>query len=75
MVSAYVLVKLQGGSDPAQLQHVGEHPEIASLKFVLGPYDVILECRVESWEALGKLAQQLRSCPGVAESVTCPIMV
>ena len=74
MVSAYVLIKLEGGVDPKHLEHVREHPEIKSLAFVLGPFDVVLECQVESFDDLGRLARELWSCPGVSESATYPVI-
>jgi AsnC-like helix-turn-helix protein len=71
MVAAYLLVKLEGGSKVGNLDHVRKRPEVTAVNFVLGPYDAVVRCEVPSLEALGQLAKDVRSCPGVAESVTC----
>lgn len=74
MVRAYVLIKLEGGSDTQRLEHVKEHPQIESMSLVLGSWDIVLECHAETLEGLGDLAKQIRSCPGVAESETFPVV-
>jgi len=71
MVSAFLLVKIEGGSKIGSMDHVTKRPEVKKLTWVLGPYDVIMECELPSMDALGNFAREVRACPGVSESVTC----
>ena len=71
MVSAFLLVKIGGGSKIGSMDHVTKRPEVKRLTWVLGPYDVIIECELPSMEALGGFAREVRACPGVSESITC----
>ena len=76
MVAAYLLIKIEGGSNTSDttLEHVRRRPEVTAIEWVLGPYDCIVRCEMESVEALGALARQVRSCPGVDESTTCLVL-
>lgn len=76
MVAAYLLIKIEGGTSTAgtTLEHVRRRPEVKSIEWILGPYDCVVRCEVESIEALGALARQVRSCPGVDESTTCLVV-
>jgi DNA-binding Lrp family transcriptional regulator len=71
MVSAFLLVKIEGGSKIDSMDHVTKRPEVRKLTWVLGPYDVIIECELSSMDALGGFAREVRACPGVSESITC----
>lgn len=71
MISAYVLLKIHGGTNLAKLDHVRARPEVVDLTFVVGAYDAVMRCEVSSLEALGHLAKEIRTCPAIAESVTC----
>jgi hypothetical protein len=71
MVSAFLLVKIEGGSKIDSMDHVTKRPEVKSLTWVLGPYDVIIQCELPSMETLGAFAREVRACPGVSESITC----
>ncbi len=71
MLTAYLLVKVEGGSNIEKIDHVRKRPEVRDLTLVLGPYDAIVRCEVEDMNGLSKLAREVRACPGVSESVTC----
>ena len=71
MVTAYLLIKIEGGTKITGMDHVTSHPQVKKMTWVLGPYDAIVECELPSMEDLGKFARIVRACPGVAESVTC----
>ncbi|MCC7105036.1 MAG: Lrp/AsnC ligand binding domain-containing protein [Chloroflexi bacterium] len=71
MVTAYLLVKLEGGTKVGNLEHVRSRPEVSDVHFVFGPYDAIVRCEVSDLDALGELAKAVRSCPGISESLTC----
>jgi len=74
MISAYILVKLAPTADLAKVSHALQEPGIKGLDMVLGPWDAFVRCEAKDVAALGRLAQQVRSCPGVAETLTCPII-
>ncbi len=71
MVRAYLLIKVEGGTKIAGMEHVTKHPQVKKMTWVLGPYDAIVECELPSMDDLGTFARTVRACPGVAESVTC----
>ena len=71
MISAYLLIKIQGGTKIEGMEHVTQHPQVKKMTWVLGPYDAIIEVELPSMESLGAFARVVRACPGVAESVTC----
>ncbi|MFN8522452.1 MAG: Lrp/AsnC ligand binding domain-containing protein [Chloroflexota bacterium] len=71
MVTAYLMVRVQGGTKVGDLEHVRKHPSIKEVTWVLGPYDAVIKVEAASVDALGLIAKELRSCPGVSESVTC----
>jgi len=74
MISAYVLVKLAPTADLAKVSHALQEPGIKGIDMVLGPWDAFVRCQAEDVAALGRLAQQVRSCLGVADTLTCPII-
>ena len=74
MISAYVLVKLAPNADVAKVSHALKEPGIKGLDMVLGPWDAFVRCEASDVAALGRLAQQVRGCPGVADTLTCPIV-
>jgi DNA-binding Lrp family transcriptional regulator len=71
MVTAFLLIKIEGGTKIEGMQHVTSHPQVKRMTWVLGPYDAIIECELASVDELGAFARVVRSCPGVSESVTC----
>ena len=71
LVSAFLLVKIEGGSKIDSMDHVTKRPEVKNLTWVLGPYDVIIECELPTIDLLGGFAREVRACPGVSESITC----
>lgn len=71
MVNAFLLVRVEGGSKIGSMEHITKRPEVRRLTWVLGPYDIIIECEQPTMDALGAFAREVRACPGVAESVTC----
>jgi len=74
MISAYILVKLAPTADVAKVPHALREPGIKGVDMVLGPWDAFVRCEAADVAALGRLAQQVRSCPGIADTLTCPII-
>jgi hypothetical protein len=74
MISAYILVKLAPTADLSKVSHALQEPGIKGLDMVLGPWDAFVRCEAEDVAALGRLAQRVRSCPGIADTLTCPVI-
>jgi hypothetical protein len=74
MISAYILVKIAPTADLAKVSHALQEPGIKGIDMVLGPWDAFVRCQAEDVAAVGRLAQQVRSCPGVADTLACPII-
>jgi len=54
--------------------HALKEPGIKGLDMTLGPWDAFVRCEAGDVAALGRLAQQVRGCPGVADTLTCPVI-
>jgi DNA-binding Lrp family transcriptional regulator len=74
MIAAYILVKLAPEADVAKVSHALKEPGIKGLDMTLGPWDAFVRCEAQDVAALGRLAQQVRACPGVSDTLTCPII-
>lgn len=74
MVAAYVLVKFAPGADIAKAQHALQEPGVKSVEMIMGPWDFIVRCEAADLAALGEIAKAIRGCPGVHDSMTCPVI-
>jgi len=73
-MKAYILCKFAPDADMAQVRHAVSEPGIKGLDLIMGPYDAVVSVQTENFAALGKLAQRIRSCPGIKNSITCPVI-
>lgn len=73
-MKAYVLIKFNPGADVAKATHALKEPGVESIDQILGIYDAIVTLQVKDMAQLSKLASQIRNCPGIQDSVTCPVM-
>ena len=73
-MKAYVLTRFEANADLSQAKHALGAPGILSLDIVMGPYDSISLIEADTLDGLANLATKIRKCPGIAESVTCPIV-
>lgn len=74
MVRAYILIKLSPTADVAKVAHALQEPGVKGVDMVLGPWDAFVRCEAADVAALGLMAQKLRGCPGVSDSLTCPVV-
>jgi hypothetical protein len=74
MLTAYILVKFVPTADLTKVSHALKEPGIKEIDMALGPWDAFVRCETEDFAALGQLAQRVRSCPGIADTLTCPII-
>jgi hypothetical protein len=73
-MKAYILVKFASDADLEKVRHAVSEPGIKGLDLIIGPYDAVVAVQTENFAALGKLAQRIRSCPGIKNSITCPVI-
>lgn len=74
MIAAYVLVKLASTADVGKVTHALQEPGVMGIDMTLGPWDAFVRCEAEDLASLGRLAQRIRGCPGVADTLTCPLI-
>ncbi len=74
MIAAYILVKLAPGADIGKVRHALQEPGIKGVDMVFGPWDAFVRCEAADTGQLGTIAQQVRGCPGVSDSLTCPVL-
>jgi DNA-binding Lrp family transcriptional regulator len=69
-IKAYVLVVVDPGETKKVFAAIKAVPEVAECHEVMGPYDIVVELKVESLaEVAPVLSQRLRTIPGI-ESTT-----
>lgn len=73
-MKAYMLIKIMPGQDLEELKHALNEPSIENIDIIMGNYDVIATVQADDLAALGKLATLVRNCPGIQDSVTCPVI-
>ena len=73
MTRAYFLIRFEPQADLHKVQHALKQPSIDIVDLVAGPYDAVATVNTPSPEALAEFAMQVRRCPGVRESITCPV--
>jgi uncharacterized protein with GYD domain len=71
---AYVLVHFAADADLSKARHALNRPGVAALDLVMGPYDAIVTCEVADMAELSKLALMVRGCPGIRDTITCPVV-
>ncbi len=71
---AFILVRFAADADLAEARHALDRPGIRSVDMVMGPYDAIVTCEAADFAALGELAKAIRGCPGIRDSITCPVV-
>jgi len=71
MISAYVLVKTDPGTDEAVRKKILSFDGVVSAERSYGSFDIILKAELESGEELDDFVfEKLRKTPGVRDTVT-----
>jgi AsnC-like helix-turn-helix protein len=73
-VRAYILVRFENKADLSRIPHAMNQPGIKSVDLTMGPYDAIVTVEVADFAQLGELAKAIRNCPGLRDSITCPVV-
>lgn len=68
---AFVLLKLDPGSERHFMQQVGDIPAVHEACIIHGPYDCIIELRADDLERIHDSVLAMRELPGVADTMTC----
>lgn len=71
---AYILVRFEHTVDLSKAHHALQRPGITSVDLVMGPYDAVVTCEAADYAALSEVAKTVRGCPGIRESMTCPVV-
>jgi uncharacterized protein with GYD domain len=71
---AYILVRFTPDTDVAKARHALSQPGISAVDLVMGPYDAVVTCEAGDFAQLGEIAKRVRGCPGIRESMTCPVI-
>jgi hypothetical protein len=74
MTRAYLLIQFEPQADLAKMKHALGQPGVDLVDLVAGPYDAVASVNTPSMEALAELAMRVRRCPGVRDSLTCPVL-
>ena len=74
MTRAYLLIRFEPQADLAEVKHALKQPSIDLVDLVAGPYDAVASVNTPSMEAIAELAMRVRRCPGVRDSITCPVL-
>jgi len=72
-MKAYVLVRFDPEADLSKAAHAMKEPGVESMDYVLGEWDAIVRVDAEDMAGLSKLSAEIRKCPGIRDSVTCPV--
>lgn len=70
---AYVLIRFNADANLANAHHALSRPGVESVELVLGPYDAVARIQADTFAGLSAIARQIRTCPGIRESLTCPV--
>jgi len=75
MISAYVLIEVEPGSDKKVLEAVKKLDGVSEAYFVMGSYDIIAVIKDASQSDLKyKVSKGIRSLKGVRHTYTLPVM-
>ena len=71
---AYIFIKFEADANLDKIQHALMEPQIINIDMIMGPYDAVVNVDAENLDSLGKLAQRVRMCPGIRDSITCQVI-
>jgi DNA-binding Lrp family transcriptional regulator len=74
-VEAFILLRVDVGTDAEVARRVADLPGVLSVSVVTGPHDVVVRAEADSIEELGKrVLRPMAEIPGIARTLTCPVM-
>lgn len=74
-IRAYILINTQIGKTQKVVEELRNIPEIKKLDVIMGPYDIIVEVEVPSYEEISKLLlEKIQNIPAINHTMTCPVV-
>ncbi len=73
-MKAYILIKFDSKADLSKASHALAEPGVEKMDMVLGNWDAIVSIAADDMAALSKISAKIRSCPGIRDSVTYPVI-
>lgn len=74
-MEAFILLQVHGGTDAQVARMVADLPGVTSVQVVTGPHDIIVRAEADGLDELGKrVLRPMGDIPGIARTLTCPIM-
>jgi AsnC family. len=72
---AYILINTQIGKTQKVVEELRKIHEIKKLDVIMGPYDIIVEVEVPSYEDISKLLlEKIQNIPAINHTMTCPVV-
>jgi len=74
-IRAYILVNTKIGETQKVAEELKRIPEVKKLDIIMGPYDIIIEIEVPSYEDIsGILLNKLQNISAINHTMTCPVV-
>ncbi len=74
-IRAYILINTQIGQTQKVAEELKKILEVKKLDIIMGPYDIIIEIEVPSYEDISQiLLNKLQSIPAINHTMTCPVV-
>ncbi|WP_038055157.1 Lrp/AsnC family transcriptional regulator [Thermodesulfobacterium hydrogeniphilum] len=74
-IRAYILINTQIGQTQKVAEELKKISEVKKLDIIMGPYDIIIEIEVPSYEDISQiLLNKLQSIPAINHTMTCPVV-
>jgi len=74
-IRAYILINTQIGKTQKVVEKLKTIPEIKKLDVIMGPYDIIVEIEVPTYEDISKLLlDKIQNIPAINHTMTCPVV-
>ncbi len=74
-IRAYILINTQIGQTQKVADELKKIPEVKKMDIIMGPYDIIIEIEVPSYEDISQiLLNKLQSISAINHTMTCPVV-
>uniref|UniRef100_A0A7V4JQV3 Lrp/AsnC family transcriptional regulator n=1 Tax=Thermodesulfobacterium geofontis TaxID=1295609 RepID=A0A7V4JQV3_9BACT len=74
-IRAYILINTQIGQTQKVVEELKKLPEAKKIDIIMGPYDIIVEVEVTTYEDLSYiLLNQIQNISAINHTMTCPVV-
>ncbi|MHA1594915.1 MAG: Lrp/AsnC family transcriptional regulator [Candidatus Baldrarchaeia archaeon] len=71
MVKAYVMINTRPGKETEIIKEISKMPEVSEVHRVFGPFDIVVEIKSSSMEAIVDLIfEKIRKIDGIEKTIT-----